>query len=346
MTGRLMVRSASPATCAECTERFCLRGSAKGWGCPYGLCMGEVDRNNDCGLCTECVKTCAYDNVALFWRRSGWDRGIAELRRGLAGDRDVRPLDHLLAREPRTLGPGPGLGGYRRPQELAGIFGVRRRPVGAVARSSPASVVPAGQEQASSLSRSPLHAGQLFRTSAAALVPLGLSLWIGFALAMFSSMLTFVLQSLSDPFNWGWDLLGTAGSRWHILWSPAIPWLQVACVLVGLGLFAEDAPSVLAGMRDRPAAERCWRPCRCSRFFGLSRWYGVFLCRMNGSASPKSRSRAETSCPPETARLAPGRDARSCSARCPAAGPALSGPPHRPLCRADARTRLQGSAPE
>jgi hypothetical protein len=47
-------------------------------------------------------------------------------------------------------------------------------------------------------------------------------------------MFTFVLQSVSDPFNWGWDLFGTAGSRWHIFWSPAIPWLQVVCVIVGV----------------------------------------------------------------------------------------------------------------
>ena len=46
-------------------------------------------------------------------------------------------------------------------------------------------------------------------------------------------MMTFLLQSLSDPFNWGWDLLGMAGSRWHIIWAPAIPWLQVTCVLIG-----------------------------------------------------------------------------------------------------------------
>jgi hypothetical protein len=46
-------------------------------------------------------------------------------------------------------------------------------------------------------------------------------------------MMTFVLQSLSDPFNWGWNLLGMAGSRWHIIWSPATAWLQVACVLIG-----------------------------------------------------------------------------------------------------------------
>jgi len=62
---------------------------------------------------------------------------------------------------------------------------------------------------------------------------MGLACWIAFALATLLSMMTFVLQSLSDPFNWGWNLLGMAGSRWHIIWSPAIPWLQVACVLIG-----------------------------------------------------------------------------------------------------------------
>jgi hypothetical protein len=46
-------------------------------------------------------------------------------------------------------------------------------------------------------------------------------------------MMTFLLQSLSDPFNWGWDLFGMAGSPWHIIWSQATPWLQVGCVLIG-----------------------------------------------------------------------------------------------------------------
>ena len=76
-TGRVMVRSVSAQTCSACTEKFCLTGSVKGWGCPYGLCVGEIDRNNDCGACMECVKTCAYDNVAVFWRSEGWDKDVA-----------------------------------------------------------------------------------------------------------------------------------------------------------------------------------------------------------------------------------------------------------------------------
>ncbi len=233
MTGRLLARSVSAETCSKCEERFCLNGSAKGWGCPYGLCMGEVNRNNDCGLCTECIRTCAYDNIAVFWRRSGWDRGIAShgeawqavVMFGLAviyGLVNIGPWDEirdwidivdrknwasfaaygvavwvlLLALLPTAL-------------YLLTMIGVR-------------------------LSRSGMRAGPMFRASAASLVPLGLSLWMAFAIAMFCSMFTFVLQSLSDPLNWGWDLLGRAGSPWHILWAPAIPWLQVGCIAVGL----------------------------------------------------------------------------------------------------------------
>jgi hypothetical protein len=86
----------------------------------------------------------------------------------------------------------------------------------------------------------------LFRATTASLIPLGMACWMAFALATLLSMMTFVLQSLSDPFNWGWNLLGMAGSRWHILWSPAIPWLQVACVLTGAAFALRTL-------------DRCWR---------------------------------------------------------------------------------------
>jgi hypothetical protein len=232
MAGRLMARSVSSTTCDKCEEHFCLTGSVKGWGCPYGLCMGEVNRNNDCGMCTECMKTCAYDNVALFWRRSGWDRELATLGEawqaivmfGLAViycvinlsayDRIRDWIDIVDKRNWQTflvygilvwivcLGALPLL------HYLLIRIGIRISDCG-------------------------LRSGALFRTTSAALVPLGLSCWIAFALAMSLSMMTFVLQSLSDPLNWGWDLFGTAGSRWHIIWAPAIPWMQVVCMMLG-----------------------------------------------------------------------------------------------------------------
>jgi hypothetical protein len=232
MTGRLMARPASAQTCVECEQHYCLTGSAKGWGCPYGLCMGEVGRNNDCGLCVECVKTCAYDNVALFWRRSGWDRTV--LGYGEAWQAIVM---FCLA----ILYCFVNLGAWHQIRDWTDIidkqnwrsfvlFGVG---VWAVCLGIMPLIWYTLTRIGLNFSGLSLPAGLMFRTCCAALVPLGMSCWIAFALAVLLSMMTFVLQSLSDPFNWGWNLLGMADSRWHIYWAPAIPWLQVACILLG-----------------------------------------------------------------------------------------------------------------
>jgi hypothetical protein len=46
----------------------------------------------------------------------------------------------------------------------------------------------------------------------------------------------FVLMTLSDPFNWGWDLFGFANWPWLQLWPGAVPWLQSGLAVLGLGL--------------------------------------------------------------------------------------------------------------
>ena len=40
--------------------------------------MREVERNNDCGLCMECLRTCVYDNVTALWRPFASDRRLAD----------------------------------------------------------------------------------------------------------------------------------------------------------------------------------------------------------------------------------------------------------------------------
>jgi polyferredoxin len=231
-TGRVVVRSVAAKPCDDCQERFCLTGSVKGWGCPYGLCVGEIDRNNDCGACMECVKTCAYDNVAVYWRKTGWDREIAGY-----GETWQAIVMFALA----CLYCYINLGAWDRIRDWIdivdkrnwGSFSVYALVVWAVCLG----VLPLAWyllvRLGTAAGGSPRPAAVQFRATSAAFIPIGLAVWIAFALATVLSMMTFVLQSLSDPFNWGWNLLGMAGSRWHIIWSPAIPWLQVGCVLVG-----------------------------------------------------------------------------------------------------------------
>jgi hypothetical protein len=232
-TGRVMVRPISKQACdTVCTERFCLTGSAKGWGCPYGLCVSDIDRNNDCGVCLECVKTCAYNNVGLFWRNQDFDRQIASY-----GEAWQAMVMFFLA----CLYSFINLGAWDKIRDWIDIVDKGRWDTFAIYAAAVwvtcLGVLPVAWYL---LTRIGLGIAKLttapkvqFRITSAALIPIGLGCWIAFALATLLSMMTFSLQSLSDPFNWGWDLLGTAGSRWHILWAPGIPWLQVTCVLIG-----------------------------------------------------------------------------------------------------------------
>ena len=231
-TGRVTLRSVSAQTCGDCREHFCLTGSIKGWGCPYGLSVGQIDRNNDCGLCMECVKTCAYDNVAVFWRSAGWDQKIAD-----ASEAWQAIVMFALA----CLYCYVNLGAWdevRNSIDIVdkqhwGSFAVYTVAVWVVCLGVLPLIWYLLARMGTAIGGSPQPARLQFRSTSAAFIPIGLACWMAFALATVLSMATFVLQSLSDPFNWGWNLLGMAGSPWHIVWSPAIPWLQVGCVLVG-----------------------------------------------------------------------------------------------------------------
>ncbi len=231
-TGRVILRSVSSQTCSECDDHFCLTGSAKGWGCPYGLCAGELDRNNDCGLCMECVKTCAYDNVAVLVRPSGWDLRIANYDEAWQA---------IVMFALACIYCVVNFGAWDRIRDWIdivdkgnwGSFAVYAVVVWALCLG----VLPLAwyllARTGIRIGRSRRKPKDVFLETAAAFIPIGLGCWIAFALGTLLSMTTFLLQSLSDPFNWGWNLLGMAGSRWHIIWSPAIPWLQVICVLIG-----------------------------------------------------------------------------------------------------------------
>ncbi|KKK80729.1 hypothetical protein LCGC14_2820580, partial [marine sediment metagenome] len=77
MTGMLALRSADPEVCrTECKTKNCITGSENGWACPWFQYLGKMTRNNYCGLCMECVKSCPNDNVALFARRFADDTQI------------------------------------------------------------------------------------------------------------------------------------------------------------------------------------------------------------------------------------------------------------------------------
>ena len=86
------------------------------------------------------------------------------------------------------------------------------------------------------VSRTNLSTKQIFFSFTGAINPLGLMLWIAFVIPMLFVNISFIIQSISDPFGWGWDLFGTANTPWHQLLPMYIPGFQAVLILTGLYL--------------------------------------------------------------------------------------------------------------
>jgi len=62
------VRARDADVCRGCKGKDCLTGNERGYPCPTGLCVGTLDVNTYCTVCTECFSSCPHDNVALNLR--------------------------------------------------------------------------------------------------------------------------------------------------------------------------------------------------------------------------------------------------------------------------------------
>jgi polyferredoxin len=80
MVAPIELRVKEPEVCIQHKEKECIRGSEKGYGCPWLEYPGTLDRNVNCGICTECIKTCPKDNVAINLRPFGKDLFTAKGR--------------------------------------------------------------------------------------------------------------------------------------------------------------------------------------------------------------------------------------------------------------------------
>jgi hypothetical protein len=253
MCGKLAVRSKEPPVCDRCKVRTCLKGSSEGWACPYGLCVAEIRENNDCGMCGECFKSCVYDNVTLRWRPFAADvamRSAAEA--WLTMTMFVLAVCYSIV----YLGPWPEVRDWVNILDKGNwdLFAVFAAGLWFAALVGLPAVMGAAAWLGKRLSGSEKPLGGLLRDSTAALVPLGLMVWVAFVVQMLFVNKTFVLQSLSDPFGYGWNLLGMANTPWRQIWPSSIPWIQASAVLVGFGYALRSGWRVWLGATGRPRA--------------------------------------------------------------------------------------------
>ncbi|MCC7355664.1 MAG: 4Fe-4S binding protein [Anaerolineae bacterium] len=225
------IRVKDTAICASHTEKTCYTGSDEGYGCPWLLFPGGLQANTFCGMCTECLKTCPKDNVALYLRPPGADLWQTKGHKLDEAYKGFIMLASALVYSAVLIGPWGFL------KEAARSVGSTAWFVYAVAFLGLNLLVVPGLFWLSvrlGQGRRPARTRALFADYATVLVPLGLTAWIAFSLSFVLANLSYAWPVLSDPFGWGWNLLGTAGLAWTPYLSGLVPYLQTPLLLGGL----------------------------------------------------------------------------------------------------------------
>ncbi len=234
MTSTIELRSVEKDVCLKCKFKSCIRGSDKGWACPWNVYMGKLDRNNYCGLCFECVKSCPYDNISLF------ARPFATSDVGLRGYDEVWKACIMLvlafSYSVVLLGPWGRLKDWANISEMHdwigfGIFGGSQALLALV-------VFPALYYLSIRLAKwyaraDAIPVKELFLKYAYMLVPMGLLAWIAFSVPLLMVNGSYIVSVISDPLGRGMNLFGTAEFPWIPFYPASVPFVQVPILLSG-----------------------------------------------------------------------------------------------------------------
>ncbi len=233
-------RSRDKTVCKRCRTKECARGSDKAYGCPTFVYPGGLTTNTYCIQCGECLQACPHDNMAINLRPWGSD---------LATDYKPRTDEAYLALlmlsitafHGLTMTPVWGQMTTRLTDTLAvgqllsfssGMAAVMFAPILIFAVLVYFSyLVGAGTATRGNV---PLRYHDYFIRYAYALLPIALFYHLAHNLEHLLMEGPKVIPLASDPFGWGWNLLGTLGMAVPPLVSLDVLWiLQILLVLVG-----------------------------------------------------------------------------------------------------------------
>jgi hypothetical protein len=254
LTAPVELRVRDPLVCQDHRTKDCYLGSEAGYGCPWLEQPWTMDRNSYCGLCGECLRTCTKDNVTVNLRLPGSDLLVAH---GWKLDEAYKAFIMLAcaAIYPVVfLGPWGRLKAWANLDTLSG-FGAYA--LGFLALNL--LVVPSIHLGAAVITRwgaglKDVPVRRLFVALAYPLVPLGLGAWMAFTLSLVFANLSYAFSVVSDPFGWGWNLLGTRDFAWHpwlMIWVPPV---QAALLIGGLIASIATADAILRKFQGTTAA--------------------------------------------------------------------------------------------
>lgn len=229
------LRVVDKSVCRKHKQKCCLQGSPDGWGCPWNRYPGTMERNNLCGMCTECVKTCPKDNLGLFLRPFGSDTGIKDYSEMF---NIMIMLVVAIAFSITMLGPW---GWIKQAANITESRDVTSFLVYIAALYFMALAVFPGififlSRVSARICRYQGNLKHLVLAMSYMLIPVGIFAWIAFSLPSVMVNYAYVLNVLSDPFGYGWDIFGTADISFNPFHPEFIPLIQGLLLLTGLYL--------------------------------------------------------------------------------------------------------------
>jgi polyferredoxin len=224
MLAPIEVRARDLDVCRSCRTKDCLQGNENGYPCPTGQCLAGMRTNTYCTVCTECVKSCRNDNVAINLRPWGSDLATVAKPR-----RDEAILALVMV-------------------SLTSFHGLTMTPAWAELLAWLRAATGLGYLAAFSLGMSVVLAlpGALYLLVCAGaacsptryaypLIAIALTYHLAHNAGHFLLEAGNFVPVVSDPFGSGRDLFGTRGFVPSPLASQSIVWtLQIALVLIGL----------------------------------------------------------------------------------------------------------------
>ena len=260
MVSPLELRVRDPQVCLDHKTKDCVTGNANGYGCPWMVFPGQLERNTYCGMCAECLRTCPKNNVTFNLRSFGSDLLVANERKLDEAYKAFIMLTCALSYSVVLLGSWGWLKNWANMDTIPHWL-----TYAVVFLALNLLVVPgvflafAWIAQRLNSKRLPLK--RVFVDYAYTLVPMGLAAWMAFSLGFVLVNGSYALQVLSDPFGWGWNLFGTASIHWTPFFTNLIPFLQVGILITGL-LFSVNTAFKIAQQHSpiRKIAFRTMQP--------------------------------------------------------------------------------------
>src|SRR5450759_1577673 len=211
------MRTRDREICLTCATKDCMRGSERGYPCPWYEWPGSATSNMMCGLCTECVKNCPHDNVGIFVQ-APLTSVIAPLRRrldvalavlvffGLVIFQQVNALGFYAPME-GTVNQFTHFSGYPNPIDYIGIIALVTGLVAAYVWGLRAVF---GRERTGKAKGRVSSFAIWLAPLAYGLIPLMAADYLARQLPKFWLSSPKVIAVISDPFGYGWNLFGTA----------------------------------------------------------------------------------------------------------------------------------------